>query len=61
MQKNYRIKLFAKGDIRRGANKLHAMLDGKIIIPDKVVVALLAVGGAVVPPLAIWLIWKGGI
>ena len=55
-----RVAKLTSEDIRRGADRLHELLDGRIYIPDKVAVAIAGIGSAVVPVLALWLIWKGG-
>ena len=46
-------------DIERGADKLHDLLDGRIDIPEKLAVALVGIGSAVLPTLILWLIWRG--
>lgn len=48
-------------DIERGADKLHDLLDGRIVIPERVAIALVGIGSAVIPPLILWLIWRGTI
>ena len=46
-------------DIEQGADKLHDLLDGHIDLPERLAVALVGIGSAVIPPLVVWLIWKG--
>ena len=46
--------------MQKGADLLHEKLDGLIEIPEKLALALVGVGSAVIPVLLIWLIWKGG-
>ncbi len=48
-------------DIERGADKLHDLLDGRIEIPEKLAVALVGIGAAVIPTLILWLIWRGTV
>lgn len=54
------IRSFSKEDMRNGAERLHEKLDGRIEIPEKLAIALVGIGSAVIPVLLIWLIWKGG-
>lgn len=54
------IQHFTKADMRQGAEWLHEKLDGRIEIPEKLAIALVGIGSAVIPVLLIWLIWKGG-
>lgn len=56
-----RIQSLCRSDIRMGADKLHELLDGRVIIPDWLGVLLVGVGGALLPPLILFLITKGGL
>lgn len=59
MSKIPNLKRVRLEDIERGADKLHDLLDGRIDIPEKLAVALVGIGSAVLPTLILWLIWRG--
>ena len=56
-----KIQHISHEDVRRGADKLHELLDGRIVILDALGVALVGVLGGVLPPLIIWLLWRGTV
>ena len=58
MWKTLNVQSISYEDIRRGADKLHELLDGRIIIPDWLGLLIVGVGSAIIPPLVMWLIWR---
>lgn len=46
-------------DLRRGADKLHEKLDGRILMPDWLGVLLVGIASAGIPMALIWLLYKG--
>ena len=58
MSKTPSLKRVCLEDIERGADKLHDLLDGRIEIPEKLAVALVGIGSAIIPILMIWLLWR---
>ena len=43
----------SKADLRQGADRLHDLLDGRIVLPERLAVLLVGIGSAVIPVLLV--------
>lgn len=46
-------------DIRKGADRLHDLLDGKVVLPDKLWVVIVGLTGALLPTGLLMLLHRG--